>query len=55
MSVQSASVAIRPASKRGQGQNSILGYLRRNIQRSLIGLAILLFFILFAFIGAAVC
>ena len=51
MSVQSASVAIRPASKRGQGQNSLLGYLRRNFQLS-IGLAILLFFILFAFIGA---
>lgn len=51
MSVQSASVAVRPASKRGQGQNSIIGYLRRNFQLS-IGLAILLFFILFAFIGA---
>jgi peptide/nickel transport system permease protein len=51
MSVQSASVTSLPATARkNQSQIPILGYLRRNTQL-MIGVSILLFFILFSFVG----
>jgi len=51
MSVQSASVTRVPATaKKRQSQIPIVGYLRRNTQLT-IGVSILLFFILFSFVG----